>query len=180
MGFFSKLKSNLNHGGIKIDLNVPGSAPCGSAVPVTVNLTASDAQTINKITVELQMVSTSNTNRSTFDSTNNAPVGDQVRTDVLAKVEATESFVIAAGENKTVTLQLAIPADAAAFDTMGGALGGVMQTLSSLSPNHVSRLYKIYVHADVEGIKLDPGTHQNIQLLPATAAVSTSTPPGVV
>jgi hypothetical protein len=176
MGLFSKIKSNLNHGGIKLDLTAPSSSTSGTIVPVSVNITADSPQTINNVKFELKVETRDTAPTVQFGDNNNTTASNHDAVQTVAQVETNESFTIAAGETKTITLQLGIPNDTvmnnALSGIMGGAVGSIMGKLASMSTTTVSRLYSVHVHADVEGIKLDPGTHQNIQILPANNAPS--------
>jgi len=168
MGLFSKIKQNLNHGGVDIDFEAPASVSMQDAnVPVTVTLTADQAQQINRVTAELTRTSRNQAfNQSTVNDT--SPIPDVT----VARVDNTQSIALAPGQSQTVQLNLVMNAGAAVQQQLpeGSAMAQVAGAISKLqtvsdSMNGDSYIYEIKVSADVEGISLDPSKIKAVQVL---------------
>jgi hypothetical protein len=176
MGFFSKIKDNITHGGVKVHVQAPSSVPGNQVIPVTVTLTADSSQTITSVKAELKaqvreegmMMGggrgvSMNSNRSNYQT--------------VAQVESRDPLSIGPGETKTVNLQLFLngngtPNPLGQVGNLGGALGGALQAVASVAQNleHVSYLYSVHASAQVQGVSLDPSDKQPIQILPSAEA----------
>lgn len=169
MGFFGKIKQNLNRGGIKVNLQAPASASMQEAnLPVTVSITnAGEQQTINSVKVEI-IATSRNQSFGTPDPNSN----NQVVNQTVARADNTEQFVIMPGETKTVQISLVMNAGAAAQSQLpegssmaqvAGALQKLQTVSEAMSGDNYS--YTIRASADVEGVTLDPRKEKPIQIL---------------
>jgi hypothetical protein len=168
MGIFNKIRQNIHHGGVKVQIKAPSSVPENQVIPVTVTLTADSPQTIASVKAELRVQA-----KEEGVSIGNG-VGVQqsnTTTQTIAQVESREAFSIAPGETKTVNLELYADGSGggnALTDLSGGAGGAIKAVVSAvqtLDPVHY--MYSIHASADVEGIVMDPGDEMPIQILPA-------------
>jgi hypothetical protein len=181
MGLFSKLRADINHGGVKLQIQLPSSVAANQLIPVTVNITADTPCTINSLTAELQSqarqqgVSFGNNN-----GTGGNGVGMNQSTSnyqKVAEVKNSESFTVNPGETKTVSMQLYLNGNATGANPLGqltgaaGAVGGVLQSLASAAQNleHVTYTYRVHVSADVDGVGIGPSGAEPIQIIPAAA-----------
>ena len=183
MGFFGKIKENFNHGGVRVQLQAPSSVTGNEIIAVSVVLSADSPQTVNSVKVQIKVqqreqgMNVSMGNSDSFGSSN-----QQTAQQVIAEVESRESFTLAAGETKTVQLQLALNGNAGRgndpFAGIGGTLGSVLQAATSIAQNfdNVSYIYSLHATADVAGIAMDPGDHQPLQVLPPTAEPTAQLP----
>ncbi|HSW98407.1 MAG TPA: hypothetical protein VLF71_01070 [Candidatus Saccharimonadales bacterium] len=165
MGLLSRLKANFTHGGVKISLQAPSSVAPNQLIPVTVMLTADSPQTITSVKAEVKAKAKEQGMR-----VGNGGVGVQAggtMSQTIAQVESREAFTLAAGETKTVTLQLQLAGPANMLGQAGGAMGNVLQGVMQ-SVAHVNYLYSIHASADVQGIALDPSVSQILQVLSST------------
>lgn len=175
MGFFGKLKANMNHGGVKVQLSAPGSIASDQVIPVQVTVSAKSAQTILSVKAEIQC------ERREHDAT--FGIGQTVGTrqtgtitETIAVIENREPFTLNAGESKTIELPLYLNGGTAAQNPLAGlsesmgVVGGILESVAS-QLDHVNYLYTIHASADVDGIKLDPSTSQSIQFLPPLSTV---------
>ncbi len=175
MGFFSKIKDNLSHGGIKVDLQAPASISMQDAtLPVTITLTGgTEPHTVNRVTAEIQATS----RNQSFSQPNQpamagSPNSAQTTTTTVARAENAQPFVIQPGEIKTIQLAIIVNGTQVIADQLpeGGAMAGVVgafQKLQSVSQalNENSYTYTVEAKADVEGIALDPAKSQPLQML---------------
>jgi len=186
MGFFGKIKANFNHGGVKVHVQAPSSVPANQVIPVTVSITADSSQSVKSVTAEIKAIAREQgVNIGLGYGIGTGGAGNPQNTatsQVVAKAENREPFTIAAGETKEVTLELFV----SGMGTMGnfnpgGALGGALQAISSISQNfsHMNFTYTVHASADVEGITLDPSDKQPIQILPPTEAAAPIQPESV-
>ena len=182
MGLFGKLKDNMNHGGVKVHVQAPGSVPGNQVIPVIVTITADSSQTINSVKAEIK--AEAKEQGITMGGNNNMNGGMGVRSSrtmsqTIAEVENRESFTIGPGETKTVNLELYISGDTGNGNPMGqlanigGGMGSALQAVAAVAQKfeHVNYLYTVHASADVPGVSLDPSDKQSIQILPPTAAV---------
>ena len=175
MGFFSKIKDNLSHGGIKVNLQAPASISMQDAMmPITITLTGgSEPHTVKRVSAEIQATS----RNQAFDQLNQPAqagnVGDaQSITETVARAEDAQPFVIQPGETKVIPLSIVINGTQIIADQLptGSAMSGVVsafQKLQSVSQalNGSSYTYSVEAKADVEGIALDPSASQPLQML---------------
>jgi hypothetical protein len=175
MGLFSKFKNGMN-GGVEVHVQAPSSVPSNQVIPVTVNVTSKSTQTVNSVKAEIKAVA-----KEQGLSMNNPGGGVGVQSGTttahtVAQAESRESFTINAGETKSIEMQLYINGGAAGANPMakmsnvGGALGGVLQTVASVAQNfdHVNFIYSVHASVDVEGHEMNPSDKQSIQILPPT------------
>jgi hypothetical protein len=190
MGLFSKFSANLHHGGVKVELQAPGSIASDQVIPVTVNVTADSSQNIVKVKAELKSMARqqgvqmnsgmsfgNNAGMNSNNEFNNQNQPAQWMT--VAQTENDEAFTIAPGETKSIQLQLYLNGGTpnqglGALEGMGGALGGILKTVANL--DHVNYIYEVHASADVDGIALDPSAHQSIQLLPPSGVPTVTQP----
>lgn len=182
MGFFSKIKANMNHGGVKVQLLAPGSIDSDQIIPVQITLSAESAQTINSVKAEIQ--AEQREQGASFGGGQGVGVQQTATTiQTVAVVENREPFTLAAGESKIIDLQLYLSGGVAAPNPLAnlsgnlGILGQVMQSVVS-TLDHVNYLYSIHASADVDGITLDPSASQSIQFLPPSNSVQQDIAPG--
>jgi len=170
MGLFGKLKENLGHGGIKVQLQAPASVSMSDAsFPVTVTLTASDQQqTIENVKVEI----TARSYDQSFSTSNNNPPTTQSQEHMVAEANYAQAFTIMPGETKSVPLTIIMNQGAAAAAQLPEGSGmaqvaGAFQKLQSLSEtmNSTSYQYTIEASAKIQGITLGPAYNQPIQIL---------------
>jgi hypothetical protein len=184
MGLFSKIKDNLHHGGVKVQVQAPASIPANQAIPIAVTLTADSPQTITNVKVEVR--AEAKEQGVTFGGPNRGGMGveeSQTTEQTIAQAESRQAFTIASGETKTVNLELYLNG-AAGNNLLGsagnasGALGGALQAIATAAQSfdHVNYLYSVHASADVEGITLDPSDKVPIQILPPTAMQTTASP----
>lgn len=175
MGFFSKLKQNLNHGGIKVRVDAPAMVKLtGESFDATVTIKneGSEAQNIKSVTVSLvedrfeQDMSGNPTAQSSL------PSNDQRAIRNLASVANQEAFTLEPGQEKALTVTLPIKAaeiinevagDNAGLKAVASALGKLETVAAAMNQSH----FRHYVQAtvDVDGISLDPSAQADVQLL---------------
>jgi hypothetical protein len=163
MGFFEKIKQNLHHGGVKIQMQAPASVSMTEGiVPIQVTISATDLPaTINKITVELVRNASPDSNLNQPTEVNQS----------ISKVENTDVFSLLPGQSKSINLSLVMNAGKAAANlTDNPALGalakglGALQELSELKNDNVYN-YSFMATAQVQGISLSPSTSSQVQVL---------------
>lgn len=170
MSFFGKIKDNLNHGGVDVDIEAPASASMEDATfPVIVSITNTSQQQhlINRVTAEIY----ANSNNSSF---NNSPGqnSNDVTNRSVAKAEDVQQFAIQPNETKKVQVNIVLNAGNAATDQLPDGSGieqvagmlGKLQSIGQALDNN-SYTYNVTASVDVEGISLDPAKSQPIQLL---------------
>jgi sporulation-control protein spo0M len=157
MGFFSKLKQNFSHGGVKLSLQSPSSVSMGDAsVPTTVTITATDtAQVIESISVE---INASYTDKEGY--------GNQ---ETIAQGQYNQPFTINPGESKVVQIavplsrlapQDQIPEEVQPLANVLGALGNIAQAMDQRTYT-----YQVSASADIAGITFAPSDSNPIQIL---------------
>jgi hypothetical protein len=169
MGLFSKIKQNLNHGGVDIDFQAPASVSMQDAsIPVTVTLAATDQpQQINRVSVEIiQSTQSQAFNQSRDNATTTVP--DKT----VARVDHAQPFTLAPGQSQSLQLNLVMNAAAAIQQQLPEGSGlaqvaGAISKLQSISEaiNGESYNYSLKASADVEGITFDPSKSRPIQVL---------------
>lgn len=165
MGFFGKIKQNLHHGGVKVQLQAPASVHMTDAVlPVTISITATDAPAqIKSVKAEIQALNQSigfsQPMGQTTSSANNTSTPQTVAQEVNA-----QPFTLHPGQTQTLQLNIAMNAAGAAPDSAVAKAIGRIQTLAE-TLNSSSYTYTLIASADVEGIALDPSHSQNLQIL---------------
>jgi hypothetical protein len=188
MGFFSKLKADMNHGGVKLSAQVPGSVASDQPIPITVTITTDTPQTVNSVTVKLEAEEREQGVNIGFGSGNMNQMGTNngnTNYETVAVVENRDQFSIAPGDSKTISLQLYLNNAQAGqgmpgtMNPMGAALGGVLQSIAMRGLAHTSFIYRIHVSADIEGVGIGPHQNLPIQIAPPTIqqAISQQTPP---
>ncbi|GAC1500999.1 MAG: hypothetical protein NVS1B10_04930 [Candidatus Saccharimonadales bacterium] len=181
MGLFSKFKSSMN-GGVQVHVQAPSSVPSNQVIQVAVNVTSASTQTINSVKAELKAVA--HEQGLTMGDGNGIGV-QQGRTNAqtVANAESKDQFTISPGETKTVNLQLYLSGGAqlGQIPNVGGAIGGVLQTMASVAQkiNHVNYTYTVHGSVDVQGHSLSPSDKQDIQILPASEVNQVAAQPQV-
>lgn len=150
MGFFGKLKQNLNHGGIKISLVTPervGKDDPTVTVQATITATATP-RLIKSVTADFVTHYFSNNSNSTPQEA------------VLSNQVYNTPFQLAAGQslNLSFTLNMNPGQDHPMLSALDKAAG----ILSKLSNQNQQFVHNIRVRADVEGIANDPEHSQRI------------------
>jgi hypothetical protein len=183
MGFLSKLKANIHHGGVKLAIQMPGTVTSDQAIPVTVNITTDTPQTINSITVRLEAEEREQGVNIAFGSNNMDNARDNNENtgyQMVAQVENRDQFTIAPGDTKTVSLQLYLNnIQFGQTGPMSQALGGVLQAIAAHGFTHMSLVYRVHVSADVEGISLGPSESLPIQIAPPASQQASTQPTAV-
>lgn len=169
MGFFSKIKENLNHGGIKIAMTAPASvSTADSSIPVTLNITGGTEQHTIKL-VRVAIIAESF--NSGFNNDSNSTANQSVR-NTVAQIELNQPFILGPNEAKVVQADIVMNAGQTLADSLqlGGAAAGlanafakVVNAAESLSSNNYT--YTIEASAQIEGIAIGPGCSQPIQVL---------------
>ncbi|MEJ0072651.1 MAG: hypothetical protein WDN27_00975 [Candidatus Saccharibacteria bacterium] len=180
MGLFSKLRANMNHGGVTVHVQAPDTVPSNQVIPVQVTLTADSPQTVAGVKVELK----ARMKEQGMTLGRGAGVQQNATTEqTVAVAESHEPLSLSPGQPQTVSLQLFMSGNTSAMGVLGGlgntggALGGVLQSAMAATQafNHLDFIYTVHAHADVEGIALDPSDKRSIQLLPPAAAAQPAT-----
>lgn len=172
MGFFSKLKQNLNHGGVKVRVDAPATVSLVDTafdVKVTISNNGDTPQTIKQLMVGVKE------DRMTQDNfgdptARNMPSGPSTRD--LETITNNETFVLNANETRTVTVKLPLKAaeilqevagNNSALNAAADILGKVETVAAAMNHDH----YRHYVEAsvDVEGIAFDPAAQVDVQFL---------------
>ncbi len=168
MGFFSSLKKNLNHGGVKLELTGPGTISlqdASAALQVTVNNTSEQPVTINSMRLSLQF------EERNKDVNNTSTLSDRRNAEVSA-LELPGLFVLQPNESKLVNMILPISAvaavnsagdESAATGFMAKAID-VATAMNQFTDDKI-RNYFFCITTDVEGIKLDPSKTLAVQVL---------------
>ena len=168
MSIFSKIKNNINHGGVKIDIQAPASVSMqDQSLPVQITLTNGEQlQTIKRVYAEIQATSR-NTSFNNDTASQTAPTMH-----VTAHAENVEQFVLQPGETKVIDIAIIMNAAAAVQaqlpqDGFAGQAVGMLKKLQSVDQalNGDSYTYDLHAAADVDGIALDPSASQPLQVL---------------
>lgn len=161
MGFFSSIKKNLNHGGVKVSLDAPGSASTMDASLIaSVTVTATDAVAVTKITVKLQA-------HYEQRGANNEVIPE---TRVISETQLNDGFQLAAGESKQFSVELPLNNGGGVGAALGvdGAAGKALNVASKLAGAFNSfgqnTTYTLNASADVPGIALDPSASRGISI----------------
>jgi uncharacterized membrane protein len=169
MGFFGKIKENMNHGGVKVELQAPASvSETDATLPVTVNVTATDKPE-NIKSVKVQIIRQSH--NQSF-STGNINQGMQNQEFTVAQAEDVQPFSISPGETKTVQLSITMNAGTALGAQLPegsgmSAVAGALEKLQEVSEVMNQNSYSYYIHASaqIDGIAIGPGSRQPLQIL---------------
>jgi hypothetical protein len=173
MGFFSKLKQDLSHGGIKLNVQAPATVQEQDAsfnAEITIAGSGEAAQTINHIKVSLKEDHTEHNNFQTGQQNNTMPNGPVLKE--LSSAIYSESFAINPGETKTITVAVPLNVGKLASQALpqNGALAaaaGVLGKLETVADAMNNTHYRHYVEAvaEVAGIRMSPSARADIQLL---------------
>ena len=145
-------KQNLEHGGIKVTIKAAQSlSHQEKTIPVTVILTNTNKtpHVIKSVTAEIQAtedasgMSMALNNAVQLRNTTNNNEMYSMQTITIAQANSAEKFELQPNESKTISLIIDID--------------------NKLKQNDYK--YSINVNAEVEGIKLNPHTHQSLQIL---------------
>ncbi len=178
MGFFSKIKDNFQHGGITLDFQAPASVSMQDpSLPITVTITSTgEAHTIKGVSAEIIATSRNKSfSQPTISFGNNSAINNtdtQIVTEIVARADNNEQFVIQAGETKTVQVSIVMNTAAAVQDQLPAdgvmaQVAGAVQKIGSISQalSGEGWSYELRVKADVDGIALDPAKSHPLQIL---------------
>ncbi len=162
MGFFSKLKDNFQHGGIKITLAAPPVITANmTTLPVQVTVTAGEtAQRINSLSVELIKEEYSQGRSTTTGTSTNS----EQQTTILSRQDTNQSFDLPAGQTATIDLTLSVSTPAQIDNPALRKAAGIMSAFSTFGSSANNWQHYIRASADVEGIVLDPSAQQRVQI----------------
>lgn len=180
MGIFDRIKKNITHGGLSLEVQIPPSISANDpALPITATFTNSGAEPrmINKVTAQL----TATTNNMAFRPADSPAVDDrnstQPTSQTLARTEVAQPFTLGPGQTQNVQLNIVMNEMALSNGMPPAANPSQPQnTWTQLaqkamaveqSMNHGSYDYSVNVDADIEGIALDIGKSKSIQVLDA-------------
>ncbi len=155
MGLFSKIKKNLSHGGVKIQLEAPASTSIKDAgLPVSITVTATDSLAPVKA-VRAEIIAESN-NQSFSSPSDSGMDNSQSTLQTVARAENVEPFTLAPGESKTIELKIIMNAGSAIADQLpgGGAGAAIAKGLARLETisetlNQNSYTYQLQGTADL-------------------------------
>lgn len=166
MGFFSAIKKNLNHGGVKLTLQIPLEISAAEpSLSGQLNMVADQQQQINKVTVKLIRTHYENINTGMQGDAQSTPIRNEY---VLGSFVKEEPFMLQA--NMPVSLPVYIPFQASA--ELPASIPGyepVTEVLDNLQKfdnfnNNERYTYEVVAVADVEGVTLDPADRKSIEL----------------
>ena len=159
MGIFDKIKANITHGGVKVSLVSNGQVPRQGNYPFSVIVTAKDSpQSVNKITARITYRDQRESGSGGYRATrSNEPAQERL----VAQVENTQPFTLAAGESREIPMVIGV--NAPSLET-GGTLGSMLG-FAGAAFQRAGAVYMLRAEADVEGIMLDPGETQYIQIV---------------
>ena len=167
MKFFSKIKEDLEHGGIRVTMQAAESiSHKDPTLPVSINITNTEKvkHIINQVFVEVQATENNsaygmvlNNTVQTGNTTNNNEMYN-METLILAKSQSTEIFTLQPNESKTITLDITVNNTSIPSNSI---MGSIASTRFGL--NHYK--YKLYSRVDVDDIELDPHAHQDLKIL---------------
>jgi hypothetical protein len=155
MGFFDKVKRNINHGGVSLTLTAPDRIEKGQFnVPISILMSATTNCQIKSVTarVERRYLNTSNTQRQPT---------------VLGSANYDTPFTLNAGQPLNLDLNISIaPLDETTGDHQ--ALRSVVSALEKASNayDRSSQRYEHYIGvvADVDGVAMDPQADKRIHI----------------
>lgn len=155
MGFFSKIKENLQKGGVKVKLDSPGHFSANDqSLQIRITLTNSDtARTINGVRLLLEKEINDDKSSST-----------SVRREVVSSYNVPSSvFVLQSHEVKSFDITFPISTQASLQstgnnDSSVNAVAGVLDKISQVadSMSNQDARYSVSALVDVEGISIDP------------------------
>ena len=165
MNIFSKVEQNLEHGGIKINIQVAQSVSRKDAsLPVIISIVngAKVSHTIKHVVAEVH--ATENNSGYGMALNNAVQLGNTtdnnemytMETLIIAKSESYEEFILQPNETKTINLNITI-------NDSNRTSGGHTSNTNTLDPHRYK--YEVVVSADIADIKLKPHTHQSLQIL---------------
>jgi hypothetical protein len=166
MGFFSKIKDNLQHGGVKVHVTAPATAHRSDpSLSMQVTLTNNSEPRVIK-SVHIALVSSAPIANGANVSTNTNS------REVVAQQSFTQEINLAADEVRTLEISLPLGAQdvlAAALpdNPLAEQLGNAFQALQTVAAATSGRNldYRIEVSADVDGIAIDPSDSLPINML---------------
>lgn len=138
-------------------------------LPVTVSINNSSkvAQKINRVTAEVQ--ATENVSGMSMVLNNTIQMGNttndsemySMQTLIIAEANSNETFLLQPNESKTITLDIVINNDEP--NRTDGIKGHLASIANKVNQNGYK--YAVHVSIDVDGIALDPQSHQTLQIL---------------
>lgn len=169
MGFFSKLKQNFTHGGVKVQLEAPATVSQQDpnfVSSVTVTNGGDSPQTINVVKVSL----IENKIQPERSGQSASGAGDLFRE--LSKAEESRQFILNPAESRHFTITVPMnfgkyiseqSQDNGLISGIASALGTIQTVADAMDPSHYD--YFIEAKVDVEGITFDPSDKSRVQLL---------------
>lgn len=164
MGFFSKLKDNMNSGGVDVHMQAPSTAKLSDpSLVAQITLTSKDQQrTVQRVSLELH--------RQTLNQSTDTSAAPE--REVVARADYTQPISLQPGQPLSLQLELilnkieAINEQVPENDTMKGFVQGLskLQQINNAFDQD-SYTYELRATADVDGITFDPSFSQPIQML---------------
>jgi hypothetical protein len=156
MGFFGKIKQNLNHGGVDVSLSVPDRIEKGqTSLHAQVTISATEARTIKSVRVQIER---------RYDNSGNS----QRQNSVLGSAVYETPFAITPGQPLSLQFDISLkPEDEMADDhPVLASLASGITKLNDVYDKGSMVSYWHYVNAivDVENINFDPHADQRIQI----------------
>jgi uncharacterized protein (DUF736 family) len=155
MGFFGKIKQNLKHGGVTIDILPPERIEKGQFnVHVPVTLASSDNMQIKSVSARVE--------RRYLNTGNN-----QRQPTVLGSSSYDTPFAINAGQPLSLQFDVSIaPADQAGDDhpALRSVVGALEKASNAYDKSSQRYEHYVAVMADVDGIAMDPQADKRIYI----------------
>jgi len=150
MGFFGKIKQNLNHGGVKVYLQAPTTITSSQTeIPVKITLEAAQQCQVDSLEVSLER-------RFANAGSNNSPPPAPV---VMGIAKQAGPFTLLPGQNQSFDLSITVSSP-----DSGGAMAQTFGKFANAVSSLGSQKFKHYIcaKADVANIKLDPKAEQQV------------------
>lgn len=171
MGFFSSLKKNFKHGGVKVRLQAPASVSMQDAsFPVNVSVVASDSPAQVK-GVKVEIIAESR-NQAFNQPSSVGTSNEQFTQQTVARSDYNQPFTLNPGETKTVQVNIVMNQGKSVESQLpqGSAMAQVAHAVGQLQSlqehlNQNSYSYYVQAVADVDGVSFDPSDRQDIQIL---------------
>ncbi len=165
MGFFSAIKKNLNHGGVKVTLQAPAVITTDDlTLNATLEIVADQPQQINKVVVRLVRTRHENNNAFEEDSGTRPDASEFV----LGSFIHEQPFTLQPNIPVSVPVTIQYQLQAAGSNTIlgDGQIAHVFDKLQKFEnmAGNIRYTYEITAGVDVEGIALDPGDRKPIEI----------------
>lgn len=169
MSFFSSIKENLEHGGVKLEMQAPASVSMNDAdLPVRISLTGGEStMQINKVEVDLY----AQPHNQNFNMGGNMNNNEVQAPRIVAHAENDQAFSLQPGQTQQLQLNIVMNAGGAiarnvpdgAMKSFAEAAQRLQSVTEALSAN--DNTYYLRATARIDGIKLGPAKQQPIQVL---------------